>query len=86
MKAWNDPGKFQISIGSANASKHEVLLHGDDDYTAVTVETVKEDDKKIIEHLFEMAAKGDIDLVEIMVHAVHAGKSKGIDDANMSKV
>ena len=52
----------------------------------MTVETVKEDDEKIIEHLFEMAAKGDIDLVEIMVHAVHAGKSKGIDDANMSKV
>ena len=85
IKARSDLGKFQVSIGSTNASKYEFLVHGDRNSTAVTVETVGEDDEQSLDNLFEIATKNDIVLEKIMVSASYAGKSKVIDDAHLSK-
>ena len=74
MKARSDLGKFQVSIGSTNASKYEFLVHDNDNSTAVTVETVGEDYEQILDNLFAMETKGDIDLDKIMVSAAHADK------------
>ena len=86
IKARSDLGKFQVSIGSTNASKYELLVHSDKNSTAVKVEKVGEDDEQILDNIFEMETKGDIFLDKIMVSASHAGKSKVIDAAHMSKV
>ena len=86
MKALTGLGKFQVSIGSTNASKDDFLVHGYNDSTTVTVETVEEDDEQILGKLVSMSTKGGIDLDKIMVSAAHAFKSKVIDSANLSKV
>ena len=86
MKARSDLGNFQVSIGSTNASRDNFLAHGYDNSTTVTVETAEEYDEQILDNIFTMTTKDDIDLDKIMVSASHAGNSKGIDPALLSKV
>ena len=37
-------------------------------------------------NLYDRATKGEIDLDAIMISAAHAGKSKGVDPAHLSKI
>jgi hypothetical protein len=82
-----DLGKFQAAIGFTYASGSEFLVN-DDDSTShdPTDRDTTEDDKQILDDLFESVTNGDIDLDAIMVSAAHAGKSKGINAAHLSKV
>ena len=90
MQARSNLGKFQVSIGSTNATKSEFLVEDDSSTTStdddMMVETVEEDDEQTLDNLFEHVTKGEIDLDEIMVSAAHASKSKGIDAEHLSKV
>ena len=41
---------------------------------------------QFLDNLFKSATNGNIDMVEIMVSMAHAGKSKGVDAAHLSKI
>jgi hypothetical protein len=45
----------------------------------------KEDDQRTLDDLCESVTEGEIDLGERMVSAAHAGKSKGVDPAQLSR-
>ena len=44
-----------------------------------------EDEDQALDELYDRGTKGEIDLDTIMISAAHAGKSKGVDPAHLSK-
>jgi hypothetical protein len=87
LQARPDLGKFQASIGSTNASGSEFLVDNDSTtHDPTNSDTNEEDDKQALDDLFESIIKGNIDLDEVMLSAAHAGKSKGVDAAHLSKI
>jgi hypothetical protein len=88
LQARSELGKFQVSIGSTYASGKEFLVEDDDSTTdgSTDDDTDEEDNEKVLDDLFEQVTRGDIDLDELMVSAAHAGKSKGVDAAHLSKI
>ena len=45
-----------------------------------------EDEDQALDELYDRGTKGEIDLDTIMISAAHAGKSKGVDPAHLSKI
>jgi hypothetical protein len=88
LQARLDLGRFQVSIGSTNALGSEFLVDDKDSAAHDTTDSDsdEEDDEQVLDDLFESVTNGDIDLDAIMVSAAHAGKSKGIDAAHLSKI
>ena len=82
--------KFQMSIGSTNATENKFLYREEeepnDTDSAMSIESTEENDEEILDGLFVSATKGEIDLDSIMISATHAGKPKGIDAEHLSKV
>ena len=85
-------GKFQASIGSTDASRVEYLIHDDSAIQTLTDDDMIEsdsedkDEDQALNNLYDRATKGEIDLDAIMISAAHAGKSKGVDPAHLSKI
>jgi hypothetical protein len=84
-------GKFSESIGSTNAMGSEYLI--DDNSATQSVsedETTESDsdqeDDQTLDDIYESVTQGEIDLDEILVSAAHAGRSKGVDPAHLSKI
>jgi hypothetical protein len=98
LAARADLGRFKASIGSTDALGGEYLVEtvvtdDDDDSAAQSLlgdnsnelDSHDEDDE-ILDELYQSVTQGEIDLDEIMVSAAHAGKSKGVDPAHLSKI
>ena len=84
-------GRFKTSIGSTNATKAEYLVTEDE--TTVTStdldsddEDDDEDDDEVMDRLFELTTSGEIDLDDIMVSAMHAGKRQGVKPEHLAKI
>mgnify|MGYP000234931910 CR=1 FL=1 len=81
-----------MAIGSTDASKGEHLVETvdeDSDSDSDDDEAQAPDEKnedQALDDIFDSVTKGEIDLDEIMVSAAHAGKSKGVDPAHLSKI
>jgi hypothetical protein len=85
LKASSELGKYKVSIGSTNAMDGEYLVTNDDDSTVQT-ENEMSDDQQTLDDLFESVTRGEVDLDGIMASAAHAGRSKGVDAAHLSKM
>ena len=85
LKASSELGKYKVSIGSTNAMDGEYLVTDDDDSTVQT-ENEMSDDQQTLDDLFESVTRGEVDLDGIMASAAHAGRSKGVDAAHLSKM
>ena len=88
-----DLGKFKASIGSTDACLGgEYLI--DDDLATHTLnhddmselDSDEDEDRRDLDNLDESVTQGEIDLDALMVSATHAGKSKGVDPAHLSKI
>jgi hypothetical protein len=91
LAARADLGKFKTSIGSTDALGGEYLIDDQSATQTLTDDETSEsesdqDDDQTLDDLYESVTQGEIDLDEIMVDAAHAGKSKGIDPAHVSKI
>jgi uncharacterized protein (DUF342 family) len=92
LLARSNLGNFKVSIGSTNATESEFLVEDEASTSSAStdtdmeVETVEEEDEHILDNLFVIVTKGEVDLDEIMVSAAHAGKPKGIDAEHLSKI
>jgi hypothetical protein len=80
-----DLGRFQMSIGSTDSTPGRYLV------TDVDSDSDDDDDSSIsdgaaLDDLYNEATQGHIDLDEVMLGATHAGKKKGIDAADLSKM
>ena len=85
-------GKFKVPIGSTDALGVEYLIHDDSAIQTLTDDDMIEsdsedkDEDQALNNLYDRATKGEIDLDAIMISAAHAGKSKGVDPAHLSKI
>jgi hypothetical protein len=92
LAARADLGKFKASIGSTDISGGEYLIYDDSatetssDDNMIQSDSDDEDEDQALDELYKRATKGEIDLDTIMVSATHAGKSKGVDPAHLSKI
>jgi hypothetical protein len=84
-------GRFKVAIGSTNALEGECLVEtvdkdSDSDSDKDEDQTLDEEDEdQALDDLFETVTKGEIDLDKTMISAAHAGTSKGVDPAHLSK-
>ena len=81
-----------MPIGSTDALGVEYLIHDDSAIQTLTDDDMIEsdsedkDEDQALNNLYDRATKGEIDLDAIMISAAHAGKSKGVDPAHLSKI
>jgi hypothetical protein len=80
LKARADLGRFQMSIGSTDATP-ELYLASDSNSDASSI-----GDDKALDELSDEATQGEIDLDEVMLSTTHAGKTKGVDATHLSKM
>jgi hypothetical protein len=80
LKDRADLGRFQMSIGSTDATP-ELYLASDSNSNASSI-----GDDEALDELFDEARQGEIGLDEIMLSAIHAGKTKGVDATHLSKI
>ena len=54
--------------------------------TSMSESDSDEDEDQALDNLYESVTQGEIHLDALMVSAAHAGKSKGVDPAHLSKI
>ena len=83
-----DLEKFKVLIGSTNVSDKNFLVADDKKTAVVTISDPESEEggNQLLENMLESDTNGEIDLDEIMVCAAHAGKLKGVNAANLSKI
>jgi hypothetical protein len=88
-------GKFKVPIGSTDVPSSTYLLQ-DDDTAATDPSTDDSDydssedddneDSRLLDQIYAGTTKGEIDLDDYMISALHARRTQGIDAAHLSKV
>jgi hypothetical protein len=79
-----DLGRFQMSIGSTDATPDLHLTSASDTESDSNASSIS--DGEALDDLFSVATRGEIDLDEVMLSATHAGKTKGVDATHLSKM
>ena len=83
----NEVSQFQTAIGSTYASKYDHAMPND---TCATDEISPDyncaDEDELLDKIFEESNEGTLDLDDIMVSAVHAGRHQGVNAKHLAKI
>ena len=83
----NKVSQFQTAIGSTYASKHDHVMPDDTCTTDdISPDYMCDDEEALLDKIFEEPKVGTLDLDDIMVSAVHAGRHQGVNAKRLATI
>ena len=87
LSSRNALSQFQTAIGSTNASEHKHIIPDDAPTSCnMSIDDHIADDNVLLDKIFKESNDGTLDVDNIMMSAVHAGRHQGVKAKHLAKI